>query len=159
MNEVRDIIEEYFPDVVFEYIEERVGDVMHTKADTRSLKKLGWQTKIPIREGMNECYSKLLEELSENKQSWFIKGEYDENKFIAVFNRLDRDAYEKALALNDEFKMLKAMIVGWEDILDENGNAIEFSDANLKDMQQDNYWLTSVVKAYTGSLIEDKAKN
>ena len=69
LNEVRDIIEEYFPDVVFEYIEERVGDVMHTKADTRSLKKLGWQTKIPIREGMNECYSKLLEELSENKQS------------------------------------------------------------------------------------------
>ena len=51
------------------------------------------------------------------------------------------------------------MIVGWEDILDENGNAIEFSDANLKDMQQDNYWLTSVVKAYTGSLIEDKLKN
>ena len=86
-------------------------------------------------------------------------GEYDENAFIAVFNRLDRNAYEKALALNDEFKMLKAMIVGWEDILDENGNAIEFSDVNLKDMQQDNYWLTSVVKAYTTSLTEDKLKN
>ena len=86
-------------------------------------------------------------------------GEYDENAFIAVFNRLDRNAYENALALNDEFKMLKSMIVGWEDILDENGNAIEFSDVNLKDMQQDNYWLTSVVKAYTTSLTEDKLKN
>ena len=86
-------------------------------------------------------------------------GEYDENAFIAVFNRLDLNAYEKALTLNDEFKMLKAMIIGWEDILDENGNAIEFSDVNLKDMQQDNYWLTSVVKAYTTSLTEDKLKN
>ena len=35
----------------------------------------------------------------------------------------------------------------------------EFSDVNLKDMQQDNYWLTSVVKAYTTSLTEDKLKN
>jgi len=86
-------------------------------------------------------------------------GEYDENHFIGIFNRLDRDAYEKALALNDEFKMLQKMIIGWEDITDEDGNEIAFNEKNLKDLQQDNYWLTAVVKAYTNSLTEDKLKN
>ena len=55
--------------------------------------------------------------------------------------------------------MLKQMIVGWEDVNDENGNPIEFNDRNLKDLQQDTYWLTAVVKSYTGSLTEEKLKN
>ena len=78
-------------------------------------------------------------------------GEYDENYFVGIINRLDRDQYEKTLSLNDEFKMLKQMIVGWEDVNDENGNPIEFNDRNLKDLQQDTYWLTAVVKSDTGS--------
>ena len=86
-------------------------------------------------------------------------GEYDENYFVGIFNRLDRDQYEKTLSLNDEFKMLKQMIVGWEDVNDENGNPIEFNDRNLKDLQQDTYWLTAVVKSYTSSLTEEKLKN
>ena len=55
--------------------------------------------------------------------------------------------------------MLQKMIVGWEDITDENGNEISFTDTNLKDLQQDTYWLTAVVKAYTTSLTEEKLKN
>ena len=86
-------------------------------------------------------------------------GEYDENDFIGIFNRLDRDAYEKALAFNDEFKILQKMIVGWEDITDEDGNEISFSDTTLKDLQQDTYWIAAVVKAYTTSLTDEKLKN
>ena len=51
------------------------------------------------------------------------------------------------------------MIVGWEDITDEDGNEIAFNEKNLKDLQQDNYWLTAVVKAYTTSLTDEKLKN
>ena len=78
---------------------------------------------------------------------------------LASLIDLDRDAYEKALALNDEFKMLQKMIVGWEDITDEDGNEISFNDKILKELQQDTYWLTAVVKAYTTSLIDEKLKN
>ena len=34
-------------------------------------------------------------------------GEYDENHFIGIFKRLDWDANEKELALNDVFKIGK----------------------------------------------------
>ena len=55
--------------------------------------------------------------------------------------------------------MLQKMIVGWEDITDEDGNEISFSDTTLKDLQQDTYWLTAVVQAYTTSLTDEKLKN
>ena len=47
-----------------------------------------------------------------------------------------------------------------EDVVDGflTGN-ISFTDTNLKDLQQDTYWLTAVVKAYTTSLTEEKLKN
>ena len=40
-----------------------------------------------------------------------------------------------------------------------DGNEISFSDTTLKDLQQDTYWLTAVVKAYTTSLTDEKLKN
>ena len=42
LNEVKDIIVSYFPNVNFEYREERTGDVRHTCANIERLRSLGW---------------------------------------------------------------------------------------------------------------------
>jgi len=59
LNEIIEIIHSYFPEVVFEKRPPRKGDVLLTRAKTSDLKKLGWQTKIEIKDGINSCFSKL----------------------------------------------------------------------------------------------------
>tara|TARA_R100000664_G_C2759496_1_gene149358 strand:+ start:4637 stop:5521 length:885 start_codon:yes stop_codon:yes gene_type:complete len=56
LNEVKDIVNDVFPEVAFDYIKERPGDVMLTKANTEPLKNLGWQTKMSIEEGIRNCF-------------------------------------------------------------------------------------------------------
>ena len=57
LNEVKEIINKYHPEVVFNYVGERTGDVRVTKADTEPLKKLGWTTRVGIKSGIEECFN------------------------------------------------------------------------------------------------------
>ncbi len=59
LNEVKDIINKYFPELQFNYIEPRPGDVLFTKAETQPLRDMGWETKISVYEGIEECFSSL----------------------------------------------------------------------------------------------------
>jgi nucleoside-diphosphate-sugar epimerase len=68
LNEIRDIVKEYFSNVKFEYVEERKGDVLLTQAQTAPLKVLGWEASIGIEEGIRECYSLLAKNLNKEKQ-------------------------------------------------------------------------------------------
>lgn len=43
-------------DVVWNYTPERLGDVKHTLADITEFKKLGWEPKISIEEGLARCF-------------------------------------------------------------------------------------------------------
>ena len=63
LNEIRDIILETFPDVEFDYIAPRAGDVLTTRADTSPLKKLGWSARINIKDGIRDCFVRLKNEL------------------------------------------------------------------------------------------------
>lgn len=63
LNEVKDIVQSHFPKVDFRYVGERPGDVLLTKAKSEDLKKIGWQTKINISEGINNCFSNLKGEI------------------------------------------------------------------------------------------------
>lgn len=63
LNEIKDIVLNYFPEVKFDYIEDRKGDVLYTKADISSFKELGWEPKIQIIEGINECFRGLRNEI------------------------------------------------------------------------------------------------
>ena len=65
LNEVKDLVLNYFPNLEFEYVEERPGDVRSTRAETLKLKNLGWQTRISIREGIEDCFKSLKKELDE----------------------------------------------------------------------------------------------
>ena len=59
LNEVKAIVQEYHPEVEFEYVAPREGDVLFTKADNESLKKIGWRTSVSIEDGVKECFCGL----------------------------------------------------------------------------------------------------
>ena len=64
LNEIRGIVQEYFPDVVFDYVENRMGDVLRTQADLSNLNAIGWHAQISIKEGVQDCFKKLKEEIA-----------------------------------------------------------------------------------------------
>ena len=86
-------------------------------------------------------------------------GVYEENEFIAIFKRLKVSEYQKALEDKTEFEMLKMMLIGWENMKEEDGQDIPFTNQNLKEMMEDAYWLKAVSESYTKSLVEEKVKN
>jgi UDP-glucose 4-epimerase len=63
LNEMKEIVHSYFPNVIFDYIDERTGDVMVTKANMKPLKQIGWQPKFHIREGISKCFEDLRSSL------------------------------------------------------------------------------------------------
>lgn len=63
LNEVKNIVQSHFPKVNFQYVIERPGDVLLTKAKSKNLEKLGWQTKINIPQGINNCFNNLKGEI------------------------------------------------------------------------------------------------
>ena len=64
LNEVKSIVNEHFPNVVFDHVEDRKGDVRVTCANTTPLAELGWRTEVSVQKGINSCYKKLKEKLN-----------------------------------------------------------------------------------------------
>ncbi len=63
LNEIKKIVLEHFPDIEFEYVPDRPGDILFTQADIEPLNNLGWNAKIDIRQGIAECFENLKKEL------------------------------------------------------------------------------------------------
>ena len=59
LNEIKNIVLDYFPHVQFEYVAERKGDVALTKANMLPLKELGWEPQMDIFAGINQCFNQL----------------------------------------------------------------------------------------------------
>jgi len=59
LNEIIEIINKYFPKVKFERRPPRKGDVLLTRAKTSDLKKIGWEAKVKIEDGINRCFTNL----------------------------------------------------------------------------------------------------
>jgi UDP-glucose 4-epimerase len=64
LNEVKEVVLQHFPQVQFDYIEDRPGDVAITKADMSAFNDMGWEAQNSISDGISECFSLLREELS-----------------------------------------------------------------------------------------------
>ena len=75
-------------------------------------------------------------------------GTFDTSTFTAVFKRLPRSKFEK-LADRGELDLLQAIMVGWEEIQDENGKAVAFTQVILKEFADDTHWIRAVISAYT----------
>jgi len=63
LNGIKDIILEEFPNVTFNYVSPRAGDVFTTKANIEPLKSIGWCAIINIRDGIRDCFARLKNEL------------------------------------------------------------------------------------------------
>lgn len=61
LNEVRDIVLSHHPGVIFDYVEERKGDVLYTKANIAPLSKLGWFPKVSLEVGIQTCFNFKME--------------------------------------------------------------------------------------------------
>jgi hypothetical protein len=74
-------------------------------------------------------------------------GTFTESTFTAMFKRVERSAL-KALADKPDNDLIKAVLVGWDDMKDEAGKPLPFSDANLTDACEDSDWVRAVINAY-----------
>jgi len=63
LNEIKQIVLDCMPGIVFEYIEERRGDVKISLADIEDLCQLGWKPQYTIEEGIHECFRRLKDEI------------------------------------------------------------------------------------------------
>ena len=66
LNQIKEVVLEYFPNIEFEYVPDRPGDILFTQADTQPLSNLGWDAKISIKNGIEECFERLKKELLNN---------------------------------------------------------------------------------------------
>lgn len=62
LNEIRETVLKYFPNVKFDYVKERPGDVLTTTADMSLLKELGWVPAVNFENGIEECFKRLKDE-------------------------------------------------------------------------------------------------
>jgi hypothetical protein len=75
-------------------------------------------------------------------------GTFEASVFDAQFKRLGRKEFAK-LAEKGELELLQSVLAGWDGITDEEGNAVPFSNAMMKEFADDPYWIRGVLKAYT----------
>ncbi len=64
LNQIKDMALQFFPEVHFDYVESRPGDVMVTKACISPLNEIGWYPNHEIEAGIKECFELLKKELS-----------------------------------------------------------------------------------------------
>ena len=74
-------------------------------------------------------------------------GDFETSSFTGKFIRVSRkelDTFDSAT----EFEALKKVLVGWEDISEEDGTPIEFSDKVLKEFSEDIDFVAGVLEAF-----------
>jgi nucleoside-diphosphate-sugar epimerase len=56
LNELKDLVLKYHPNVKFDYVDKRKGDVLLTRANTQPLEELGWKASTPLETGLSDCF-------------------------------------------------------------------------------------------------------
>tara|TARA_Y100001937_G_scaffold128850_1_gene209072 strand:+ start:44005 stop:44889 length:885 start_codon:yes stop_codon:yes gene_type:complete len=69
LNELKEIVLQYFPEQQFKYVESRSGDVMLTKADLSKLEAHGWKSKVDLQTGLHSIYRILKEDIDNGKRN------------------------------------------------------------------------------------------
>jgi UDP-glucose 4-epimerase len=59
LNQIKDIVNNFNPDIDFDYVADRSGDVLKTRANVQPLKDLGWSAEISIVDGISECFRSI----------------------------------------------------------------------------------------------------
>lgn len=75
-------------------------------------------------------------------------GVFETSTFDATFKRLGRAEFAK-LSNKGDYDLIKAVLIDWNGIDDEDGKPIPFSIEALKEFSDDSYWVRGVLTAYT----------
>ena len=59
LNEIKKIVLSHNPEVKFDYVDERIGDVGRTIANIKPLSELGWTPEVSILAGLELCFRSL----------------------------------------------------------------------------------------------------
>lgn len=57
LNYIKHFIDRYY-DVIWKHMPERIGDIKESQADISELRRLGWEPKVTIEEGLKKCFKK-----------------------------------------------------------------------------------------------------
>ena len=74
-------------------------------------------------------------------------GDFETSSFTGKFIRLSRKELD-TFDSSTEFEALKKVLVGWEDISEEDGTPIEFNDKTLKEFSEDIDFVAGVLDAF-----------
>ncbi len=74
-------------------------------------------------------------------------GEFETSKFIGKFVRLKRSELN-TFEEDTEYDALQKILVGWEDMNEEDGTPIQFSKAELKNFSEDTDFVAGVLDAF-----------
>ena len=74
-------------------------------------------------------------------------GEFETSEFIGKFKRLSRSELN-SFEEDSEFTALEKVLVGWEDLTEEDGTPIQFSKAELKNFAEDTDFVAGVLDAF-----------
>jgi hypothetical protein len=85
-------------------------------------------------------------------------GQYNKETFTAIFKRVGRKAFED---LDDArtAEFIDEVLLGWEDVVDDEGTPIPFCEEMKAELMDDTYFVRGVMEAYLQSLQGAKAKN
>jgi|TARA_R100000329_G_C7560937_1_gene198394 hypothetical protein len=74
-------------------------------------------------------------------------GEFDTTSFTGKFRRLSRTELN-SFDEQSEFQALQKILVGWDDVNEEDGTPIQFSKAVLKEFSEDTDFVAGVLDAF-----------
>ena len=74
-------------------------------------------------------------------------GEFETSEFVGKFRRLSRTELNN-FNEETEYKALEKVLVGWEDLNEEDGTPIEFTDKTLKEFSEDIDFVAGVLEAF-----------
>ena len=74
-------------------------------------------------------------------------GEFETSEFIGKFKRLSRSELN-SFNEESEYKALEKVLVGWEDLTEEDGTPIQFSKTVLKEFAEDTDFVAGVLDAF-----------
>jgi len=87
-------------------------------------------------------------------------GKVEKHTFDAHFKLLGQDEYEAGIKIGNDREFIKLFLVGWNGLLDDDGNELGFSDETLGELIQLPYVRMAIIRAYNRAATgEASAKN
>lgn len=78
-------------------------------------------------------------------------GEFKRSKFIAIFKRVGRAEWAKLTEEKGDTQLLSSVLIGWEDMVEEDGTPIPYSPEQVAEFADDFYWSNAVLGALTST--------